>query len=213
VPLTLIYKDSQNALDAVTLDASISERHGGDVVVPEHPVESGAEISDHVVRRPESLQVDGVLTDYPLESSRGSFTFGADTAPLADAGRARAMYETLEALRDSGTVVEVRTSTRTYENMLIRSLNRTHDRTTSGAIKFTAQLSEVRFAESQTVPVQRTRINAAKKKVSGGKQQGTPADDSTKNKSWLAAGVDKFAGREGVGGPVVPGALKKVPVR
>lgn len=209
MPLTFVFRDSTNSIDAVTLDASLSEKHAGDVDVPEHPVETGANISDHVRKKPEALSVDGILTDYPLESSRGDFKFVAASGQTPGPGRARAMYEKLEAMRDSGTVIEVFASTKNYPNMLIRSLNRTHDKSTSGAFKFTAQLTEIRMAESQLVPVKRTKVNAAKPKVSGGKQTGTKADAPTKNKSWIAGAVDSAVGREGVGGPDQALAAKK----
>lgn len=188
--LTLFYQTAAGA-EAIAVDASVSETHGGAVAIPTHPVEKGADVSDHVRRELASLRIEGLLTDHPLKSAgsgEATTVFGADPGP----GRAVYLYAQLEALRDAGTLFEVHTGLRVYERMLIQDLQSTRDRSIAGAVRFTATMREIRIVESGTVAI-RAVVPRAKPKVDTGPQTGTPASDAEKRKSVLLNVAEKVS--------------------
>lgn len=63
--------------------------------------------------------------------------------------RVRDVYEKLETLRRAGTPVAVLSSLRDYDSMVISSLSAPRDHNDS--VTFQLELTEVRFAESQTI--------------------------------------------------------------
>jgi len=51
---------------AIVLDALIKEDYSADAEPTTHPVEDGADITDHVILRPRTLSIEGVVTETPL---------------------------------------------------------------------------------------------------------------------------------------------------
>jgi hypothetical protein len=54
-------------IGTIWIDVSVREHHALDAEVTDHPVEQGADISDHIRVNPETLQIDGIVTNQPLE--------------------------------------------------------------------------------------------------------------------------------------------------
>lgn len=72
-----------NTLDTITFDASVSEQHGSESTVTDHPVETGANIIDHIRDLPSTLRIEGVLVDFPLGLTRKTQATGSLQAPGA----------------------------------------------------------------------------------------------------------------------------------
>jgi hypothetical protein len=51
---------------AIVLDALIKEDYSADAEPTTHPVEDGADITDHVILRPRTLSIEGIVTETPL---------------------------------------------------------------------------------------------------------------------------------------------------
>lgn len=219
------WKDDSGNEQSVTFDALKDESFSREVDITEHPVETGANISDHVRPKVAQLRVSGVLTD----ALREVFTSGS-IVTRARPGRALANFKQLEALRDAATLVTVTTPARKHENMLIQSLSWTRDSTVttagkpllirqtvagssrkigdningSGALRISMALREVILVSSQTTEI-KTTVPAAKPKVAGGKQTGEAAKPAEISKSWLYQAKEEISGQLD--------ALKKVPVQ
>lgn len=217
MPIAVIYRTPANALESLTIDASIQETYAGDVSITSSPIEASAgklaTATDHVKKGPASMKFEGVLSDYPL--SAGSWippTRGAGGPGPGD-GRALTLYEQLEYLRDSGTLLEVWTGAKVFENMLLENLSFTRNKDGKlSAIKFTGSFREVQIVFSETVPELAPAIPKARGKVSKGKQNGTPASPKEVRKSILKAGTDKIVAMFG-GDPAAPAAMKKARVK
>lgn len=52
---------------AIVLDALIREDYTAEAEPTTHPVEDGADVTDHVILRPRTLQIEGVVTETPLD--------------------------------------------------------------------------------------------------------------------------------------------------
>lgn len=62
-----VFKTTKARIGTVELDASISETHAATAVATRHPVESGADVSDHVHLNPRTFLIEGLITNHPLE--------------------------------------------------------------------------------------------------------------------------------------------------
>ena len=135
---SIVWTDSGGTDQMITLDAATTESYSRDVDVTEHPVEQGANVSDHVRPKAGTLTVSGILTDIERLSfntpqnlvvkGRTVAQVGQSTYHKSRSGRAIANFKQLEALRDGGTLVNVDTPARLHKDMLIQSLGWTRDK-------------------------------------------------------------------------------------
>lgn len=170
---SLLFKNGPLGIDDITIDAVVTETHGHQLQVTEHPVEEGADITDHARVRPDTITLDCAVTDTPR---------GSEPAP----GRSAAIYEQLRLLMDTAKLVTVVTTLRVYESMVLESLSAPRTAKEAGGLRFTATLREIRVVQNKTSIVTVTREPIAKKKVSSGKQAAQEAvDGAQKQKSWL----------------------------
>lgn len=86
---------------SIWIDVSIREEHSRGAEVTQHPVEEGADVTDHVRLQAPTLQIEGVVTNTPIEQP-GSH---ADGATASNAGITLQKYGggDLEIMRASGT--------------------------------------------------------------------------------------------------------------
>lgn len=66
-------------IGTIWIDVSISEKHSVGAEVSDHPVERGTNIADHIRPTPRTVQIEGLVTNHPIEQ------------PLSHAGSARAL--------------------------------------------------------------------------------------------------------------------------
>lgn len=176
--LALLFKNGPLSIGDITLDAVVTENHGHSLQVTEHPVEDGADITDHARVKPDSITLDCAVTDTPR---------GVEPSP----GRSAGIWESLRLLMDKATLVSVVTTLRVYENMILENLSAPRTAKEAGGLRFTATLREIRVVQNKTSIVTVTRDPITKKKVSGGKQAAQEAADGTqKQKSWLKSSSD-----------------------
>lgn len=143
-------RDQETLNPIVALDASLAETHAGDVEVTDHPVEQGANISDHLRPKPRTLSVHGFISNTPvIDGAKVTAPFLPDQP-----GPAQEAYAALRDARLSGRLVQVVTSLETYENMAITGISVPRDHATSQALEFTINFKEVRVVFNQTLTVQ-----------------------------------------------------------
>lgn len=160
--------------DSITIDATTARDATQSVDVTDHPIETGAFVSDHQIVKPLELKLEGTLVDFPL---------GA-LAQEGEEGRAFRLFEMLDAAQLDGELLTVVGPDRTWDNMKIVTLAAPTRR--KGTIKFTASLKQVRLVETQTVAVRRTNLNKGKGKQNGGRQTGPNATTAERKKSLAA---------------------------
>uniref|UniRef100_A0A6M3XXM1 Dit-like phage tail protein N-terminal domain-containing protein n=1 Tax=viral metagenome TaxID=1070528 RepID=A0A6M3XXM1_9ZZZZ len=95
----------------LVLDASMSQGHQRSAIVTEHPIEDGADITDHVRPGPVRLTIDGVISATPVGDE------------LAFPGREIDAWTVLEQVIEEATPVTVITSLRVYSSMVITALS------------------------------------------------------------------------------------------
>ena len=130
------------------IDAALNEDHSFDSEVTEHPVESGADIADHVRARPISVDIEGVVSFTPLVERTGR--------PTDD------FFAHLIAIRDAKEPITIETSLKVFENMVLTSLSIPIDAKTGESLQFRAT-----FVQIQLVTNVRTFVRVAAPRARG----------------------------------------------
>lgn len=119
---------TSRSIGGVFVDVVISEEHTATMEIAKHPVESGAEISDHAWRKNYEVKLESVI----------------------DASRAVASYQQLLAVQERAEPFNLVTGLKVYSNMMIRDLVATRDREHGRVLKFEATLEEIKIVSTQS---------------------------------------------------------------
>ena len=193
--VNLVFDRTLAQIGTVTLDVSISEQHTGTNEVTDHPVEEGVNIVDHVRPKPDTLKIEGLVTNTPSPTSDapsfpvtvGDVTFLSKSK--FDAARAGTAYSDLLALKENATLITVVTGLRTYDNMVIESLDVPRDARTGQALRFSCSLKQIRTAVVQTAKIVPTA------KIDKGKKATTPT--TPEQSSSILNTLDEASGNKG----------------
>lgn len=123
------------SIDGFPLDVSLSETHTMRSDVTEYPVESGANVSDHIRPLPFELSIEGLVSDIPL----------TNMGPLRPSGvrHSQAAFEHIQKMWKAQKTVHIVTSLRTYENMAVLDVSVPRARDKTGGLWFTAQFRQI----------------------------------------------------------------------
>jgi hypothetical protein len=160
----------------IQFDASISEKHGRESPPTEFPVEDGDVISDHIIIKPTTLELTGIISDTPIGGVQQLLTSLATTAasalipPVGVVAASAAFslfsvggqskspsmraYEQLLSIQFQGQGLTVFTSLARYPNMYIKSLSAPRDAQTGKVLLFTLSLIQLTIVVPQTVNIQ-----------------------------------------------------------
>lgn len=144
------------SIGGVRIDVLTSETHDFKSRVPQFPVETGVNVSDHVIQEPIAISLSCVVSDTPLL--------------LPSLPRIKTTYELLRLLWRLREPLTVITALNVYDNMMIENISMPRDRTTGQALNFDVQLSEIVYARSNTILVNPDAVggdDATKAQVSG----------------------------------------------
>lgn len=197
---TLLFTPTLVTIDAITIDASISEQHNSEVDVTDHEVEEGSLISDHARVRPSTLVLECLVSNTPInigqaqrivESNGFAFTSTNPSDQLRGVqGHAELTFAKLEALRDQTKLITVVTALKTYENMILTSLSVPRNSSTGESLRFTAGFKNVTLVKNQTTEVKITTTPQGRgKKNLGKKPSELAADQQAKEQTLFLKGT------------------------
>ena len=188
---SLFFRDEGFGLEELKFDLLIDESHSLDFDIPEHAVENGSSISDHVCERLRSVQITGLFTNHPIGGKKsgyvnedGTVNEEPDEVSVDGAeGRgniALANFEKLKEIARRRNPVRLVTSLEVYEEMVFESIPYSRGPDDGESIKFTAKLREVRTAKVSTVrrdgvwnpPAPKTQATDAGKKMAENNKAG-----------------------------------------
>ncbi len=191
VALSLISKRKLK-VGVINFDASLREGHGRTAEVTEHPVEAGANISDHIRKLPDTLDIEAVISDHPLfflASLNADSPISTDVGPVSS--RVDAAREELERIMDDGETVDVATTLKTYENMALQSVTFERTMATGNSLAAVMSFKEIVIAQTETIestPEPETSGNNQPSNL--GTQSPPPATPpETSNSSLLLDGI------------------------
>lgn len=167
----ITWRPTVSRVDAIELDVLVSATHVGTNEVTEHPVESGGVIGDHIRAKPDTLTIEGVISNSPigeLQSRRAAAAGFPDGAVRV--GYAQDAYQRLLALKAAATLIAVVTPLRAYDDMAIESISVPETVQGGDALRFTMTLKHVAVVETQTTTVVARREAKGKRKTDLGNQ-------------------------------------------
>lgn len=177
--------------DEIVLDASINESHDSTAVITDYPVEVGPDNSDSSRKQPDALTLHGKVTGTPLSL--------LNILDSTKETRGQAAYDALRKIQDEGRTCQVRTSLRTYKDMLIETISVPRNSKNSDGVEFTVKFKRLFTASSTTVdaPIPDPEVpKAASLKDVGAKATGaaSTAIQSTTTLLGFANAVGSFIG-------------------
>jgi len=174
-----IAKDKNNFVE---LDVSIQEGHTFAATATEHPVEAGANVSDHVRPNADKLKISGLVSNTPLTDNQISRN------PI----RAEQAFGILRDWLKRGEQLTVSTTLDTYETMVLTELSVTRDKEKTNAAFMDMSFTKIVLAESQfatVAPISETK--ATQKKQNVGKQ---PTKTVEPRRSLALKGIKALTG-------------------
>lgn len=186
-------------LKSLEFDAVIQQTHSYQAEVTEHEVEVGANTTDHIRQRAETVRLSCILTDSPMRGAPDASMDGTTSAwltnavplfsaartisnqqsavsadPNADnpeAGRWRVMFDRLQKLKNDGTLCTLVTTPKAYKNMVISGIEAPHDATVADALRVTLELRQIRVVQTAVSTVTLlAKTNTGKPKAELGPQ-------------------------------------------
>lgn len=164
------------------LDASVTETHRSTAEVTQHPVEVGADLTDHVRAMAQEIDIVGVVSNTPVPLDANVVL---PSVPGGDpTSRAEDAVEALARLQATGTLCTVTTTLKSYRNMYMLALSTTRDASRGNVAELQMTWTEVRFAATKRVasPVPQTTTGASKKSLG---KQGTTTATAEEQRSVL----------------------------
>lgn len=182
------------ALEAIVMDATLSEGHSFSADVTEFPVERGSAVTDNVRGKPNVLRVDGFVSDFPLQGNitmqlaAGAFT----QKPTAELRRSQNTLDKLLQLKDKGVTITVTTGIRTYKNMVIQSVDVNRDKSTAQGIRMMIVMREIQVVDTQTVEIKSSERKGQNKQADGPKTTAKASDGDANSGSLITQIGDEF---------------------
>lgn len=110
-------------------DVTVSEEHTDELQITDHPVETGANVSDHAFKLPMRVVIRVGYSDSSINAS--------------GTGYVKDIYDKFVTLQNTRQPFDVMTGKRSYKNMLIQSMATTTDETTENSLILVVTCREV----------------------------------------------------------------------
>ncbi len=182
--LSTLFQQQSRRIGLIIPSVVITEKHNDTLEITEHPVETGAPVSDHAYKRPSEVVMEvgfaggGSLLDFADTSSLG-LTLGLSP---------KETYQQILDLQSSRIPFDVVTGKRLYNNMLIRAIEVTTDRTSENVLMAVLTLREVIISQTQQITVadkadMKEGANTSAV-INSGTKAATPKNESLLSSGW-----------------------------
>lgn len=163
-------------MQPLVAQATLEEIHHDELDISEHPVELGASIADHAIKRPAEVVIRCLWSNSPSTNPGiisaalgvvgvrapivGKVLGAVQTVTAAGSllsgnstNQANAIYQQLLELQNQRIPFNILTGKRAYKDMLFKSLSVTTDKQTENSLLLTAVCRQVIIVRTQTVNV------------------------------------------------------------
>lgn len=138
-------------IGAIEIQASIEEQMSDTLEVTEHPVQTGASITDHSYKRPPQVVIHCGWSDSSPESFLATIALSIANGRVTGANLTSGLYSQLLNLQERRTPFSIVTSLRVYDNMLITNIAVRRDAKNSQALLAEVSCRGVIFVDLKTV--------------------------------------------------------------
>ncbi len=193
---TIFLKPKTN-IGGFKLDGVVSESHKESLVKTTHPVETGADITDHSYVNPPQIIITGRVTDSPLLSSSGSLDDFVDNVAASFGafntdgdGRTQRAYKQLRSMLSSGIPMDVSTNLINYTDMVIVGLRNVQTKDNPKTLDIEISMEAFEFVSSSVIAIEiptteEGKVRNQSAEVTNRGRQLTPELDETSRASAL----------------------------
>jgi hypothetical protein len=181
--VNILFGRKAGKIGELQLDVTVSEQHEYENEVSIFPIEEGADIADHIKLMPESITLDGFVTNSPI-----SVLF-EDGVELAQDVLLKISGRQIQGNDTTPQIVDIITGLRVYTGMAMTSLTIPRNARTGQAMNFTARFIKIVTVKSETVAIPDPQPEFKDKTQSkNDKGKTTPAEskEPTKKRTSLA---------------------------
>ena len=170
----------------IQFDASISERYSRRKEITQHPVEAGADVSDHSRTLPLEITIHGWVTDDPIIVLRS-----INATPSVRGGDPRTRVENawkeLNRIMDEESEVKIISGLDDFRNMVLKSIDVKRDKDSGRILDATIALQQITIATTEVISVPTPQPKPGKKSSnrSRKKNRGKKVAKKAKNESIL----------------------------
>jgi hypothetical protein len=177
------------SIDGFEIDAMMRITPTHQSQVTKHPVESGADVTDHMIASPVILTIEGIVSDTPLSGvNRGEFTLGSSSADFTKPSSEA--YALLVEIQRSKSLVDIISGVYPpFKNMALTSLTAPKSVGTGDALRFQATFQAINIVTvSAKDKVTLVALPRERKKVNNG---GSASDSDDGVKEPVPTGVGR----------------------
>ena len=168
---------SATGAELLTLDASTMQTHEVTATATEHPVEDGADITDHVQPQLPRLTIQGVISAQSLVA--------VDERP----GREIDGWATLTKILTDAVPVTVITSLQRYDDMVLLRVSTPRDGQQN--VRPALEFRQIRRVEEQLVALPPERVKKRSQRAAAAKKQDTGRQTTKNPTTEEAAAADR----------------------
>lgn len=181
--IAIFYPESNAYLGELLVDAFIKESHTLSAEITEHPIANGSMMADHIITKPFSLSIDGIISNTPMNLI-GLTAFDAAVNFIKDGNNNKIIkaFELIENLFAKRTPISIATSLKTYQNMVLEHL--TLERGGgfyNDVLHFNCTTKQIEIAHQERIKIPEPKVNRAKAKEKKGLQETKPVAPETAN--------------------------------
>jgi hypothetical protein len=141
-------------------DAFLKMTHTSRLTITEHPVQTGAALTDHAFLQPRELSIEVGMSNVATSFVPGQFSGGYSRSVTA--------FQVLKDLQALRVPIQVHTRLGLYQNLLVEVLSAPDDYTTLDGLRCTVTFREIIVAQVTTVQI------SARPAVTDSSNRGTP---------------------------------------
>lgn len=185
-------------------NATVEESHEDELEITDHPVETGAQISDHAYKLPYTVTIRAGWSASPaganfLQSAANAVT-GTVNGAIGVANQVsgalggpsfssvvgnqqksiKDIYADFITLQENRTLIDVYTGKRTYKGMLVKSIRETTTQDTENALLLTIVLRQVIIVSTQTLTIAATSISPTSANLQAPQKNGLVTNSGAK---------------------------------
>jgi ABC-type protease/lipase transport system fused ATPase/permease subunit len=158
----------------LTVDATIRAAHSAGATITKRELEKGAQVNDHMTTAPESVGIEGIISETPLDllNSIGGAAVGAAASLASQAGLGAAAatgilggsllgaingartvnaFDLMVQLQKKRILFDLVTGLRNYQNMMLTAVTANRSAQIGKAIQFTATMEQITFVTSALI--------------------------------------------------------------
>lgn len=168
--IALLITDAQDygvsdVVSEIPIDVCKSRTYRYAAQVTDFPVESGASITDHRRKQPAVIDLEGLVSAAPLVAAGSALGLTGDSTVQAAGAPAllQSAHDALLDVHDKGTLLTIVTDYRTFENMVLESLEITRSKETGKVFEFRATFKQITIVSTSAAALPASVLKKLKK--------------------------------------------------